>query len=293
MRVVSARFGAVAIGVLLAVTAATRVAAARERLAVVVVAEGDADLGDNLTEAAISSLAERGQHELVGARELRGRLAGVASASAPAPELEVCVVQPTCLARLAAAVDARRVLVGAVRRAGAGFAMRLSVVDTVTDTRDAEWSQEVRDDVASLVAAVGTGVRALFAAKLPAPPAAPRADLPNAVVPAPSSAALHLEGKPGDVHESGGARRDNSRSGYLGAAALALAVIAFSGAAVTGHTAEGPLLGSSRAEMQADLQRREDYATAANVLLVVGGALSVAAGVLFASWLRADRNEAP
>ena len=239
MRDLSARFAAVAVVALLSVITGTRAAAARDRLAVIIVAEGDLDLGDSLTEVAISSLAERGEHELVGARELRGRLVEVPSA----PTLEACVVQPTCLARLAAAADARRALMGVVRRDGAGFAMQLALVNTATGVQDREWSQVVSDDVGSLVSAVGTGVRALFAAREPAQPdpASTPPRLPSAVDPGMRSAAVQLDSKPSDTRD-GGARRGRSRAAYVGGGALALAVIAFSAAAVSGNAAEAPLL---------------------------------------------------
>jgi hypothetical protein len=275
---------------LLCVMAASRAAAARDRLAVIVVAEGDPDLGDNLTEAAISSLAERGGHELVGARELRGRLIEIPAA----PALETCVFQPTCLARLAAAVDAGRAVTGAVRADEAGLTMRLALVNTATGVRDAEWSRTVSNDVGALVSAVGIGVRALFAEKGAAqpdpPPPSPR--LPSAVDPTPTSAAVQLDGKPSNAPVAG-ARRSHSRAAYFGSGALALAVIAFSAAAVTGSAAEAPLLGDTRAEMQSDLEHRERYASTANALLIAGGVLSAAAAVFFVSWWRADRDNAP
>ena len=290
MHALSARFAAVAVVALLSVITGTRAVSARDRLAVIVVADGDPDLGDSLTEAAIASLAEQGEHELVGARELRGRLAGIPSA----PALEVCVFQPTCLARLATAADARHALTGSVRRDGAGFAMQLALVNTATGEQGGEWSRVVSNDVGSLVSAIGIGVRALFAAKAPAQlgAASPPPRLPSAIDPTPSSAVVQLDNKSSDTRD-GGARRSHSRASYFGGGALALAVIAFSAAAVTGNAAEAPLLGDTRAEMQADLERRERYASAANILLVAGGALSVAAGVFVASWWRANRDNNP
>jgi len=290
MRELSVRFTAVAVVGLLSVIMGTRTAAARERLAVIVVAGGDPDLGDNLTEAAISSLAERGEHELVGARELRSRLVEVPSA----PPLEDCVVQPTCVARLAAAVDARRALTGVVRQEGAGYAMQLALVNTATGVQEGEWSEVVSSDVGALVSAIATGVRALFAAKVAAPdgPAAPSPRVPSAVDPITRAAPVHLDGRPRDTRDRG-ARRGRSRAAYVGGGALALAVIAFSAAAVTGNAAEAPLLGSTRAEMQVDLEHRERYASATNILLVAGGALSVIGGLFFASWWRGDRDNDP
>jgi hypothetical protein len=270
---------------LLCVMAGSRAASARDRLAVVVVADGDEELGDSLTEVAISSLAERGDHELVGARELRVRLVELPAA----PKLEVCIVQRACLEGLGSAVGARRAIIGAVRRNGTNFAIELALVDTESGVKNANWSQVVREDVGSLVSAVATGVKDLFGAKVSAPNAA--AAPPNlaldAASPAAGPAALRLDAQPGKVDD--GDKRSAARAGYLGATAAALAVVAFSAAAVTGNAAEAPLLGDTRADMQEDLRRREGYATAANGLLIAGGALSTAAAVLFAWWWRADR----
>jgi hypothetical protein len=258
-------------------------AAARDRLAVVIVADADPNLGENLTEAALSSVAEREDHVLIGARELRGRLVEVPSA----PELGSCVWRPDCLSRLCAVVGARRALIGSVRRVEDGILIQLALADAHSGKAEAEWSRVVADDVPSLVSSVGTGVRSLFAATAPAqealgPPPSPSLE---ALAPAVVPPALQLERKADGTLEAGH-RRANARIAYAGAGALALAVIAFSGAAVTGNAAEAPLLGNTRAEMQADLDRREDYASAANILLLTGSALSLASGVLLAWWWR-------
>lgn len=270
--------------VLVCAMAASRAASARDRLAVVVVADGDEELGDNLTEVAISSLAERGDHELVGARELRVRLSELRAA----PTLDTCVVQPECLAGLGRAVGARRAVIGAVRRNGANFALELALVDTGSGVIDANWSQVVREDVGSLVSAVATGVKDLFGAKVSAPNAAasPATLALNATSPAAGPAVPRLDAQPGKVDE--GDKRGAARLGYLGATALALGVVAFSAAAVAGNAAGAPLLGGTRADMQEDLRRREEYATAANGLLIAGGVLTGGAAVLFAWWWRAD-----
>jgi len=269
---------------LLCVMAGSRAASARDRLAVVVVADGDEELGDSLTEVAISSLAERGDHELVGARELRVRLVELPAA----PKLEVCVVQPACLEGLGSAVGARRAVLGAVRRNGTDFAIELALVDTDSGVKNANWSRVVQEDVGSLVSAVATGVKDLFGAKVSAPNAAasPANLALNATSPAAGPGALQLDAQPGKV--DGGNKRGAARLGYLGATALALGVVAFSAAAVAGNAAGAPLVGGTRADMQEDLRRREEYATAANGLLIAGGVLTGAAAVLFAWWWRAD-----
>jgi hypothetical protein len=271
----------------LCVMAGARAASARDRLAVVVVADGDEELGDSLTEVAISSLAERGDHELVGARELRVRLSELPAA----PKLDTCVVQRECLAGLGRAVGARRAVIGAVRKNGTDFALELALVDTGSGVNDANWSRVVREDVGSLVSAVSMGVGDLFAVKVSAPKAAAVSPATLALDTTPGAAGPavpRLDAQPGKADDDD--KRGAARVAYLGAAALALGVVAFSAAAVTGNAAGAPLLGGTRAEMQEDLRRREEYAMAANGLLIAGGMLTGAAAVLFTWWWRADRS---
>ena len=235
---------------LLCVMAGSRAASARDRLAVVVVADGDEELGDSLTEVAISSLAERGDHELVGARELRVRLAELPAA----PKLEACIVQPACLARLAQRRGraARRDRRGSQERDG--FRARARA-------RRHRQRREGRQLVAGGSGGCGVarfggrdGVGDLFGAKVSAPNAAvsPATLALDATSPAAGPAALRLDAQPGNADD--GDKRGAARAGYLGATALALAVVAFSAAAVTGNAAEAPLLGGTRAEMQEDLE---------------------------------------
>jgi hypothetical protein len=289
MRALNAGLARSAVLALLFVLAGSRAASARERLAVAIVAADDAELGDNLTEAAISTLAERGDDELVGTRELRRRLADDPSA----PELEICVVQPACVARIAAAVGARRAVVGEVHRQEAGYLIQLALASSGTGAREADWSRQVPGDVQSLVGAIATGVRALFAAKAASPngAAVPLTRAPVSLPARDGAPALHLEAAVPANRDS--SRHGNARAGYLGVTALGLAVIAFSAAAVAGNTAEAPVIGTTRAEMQADLQRREGYASVANGLLAAGVALSLTAGTLFAWWWRSERPSNP
>jgi hypothetical protein len=64
-------------------------------------------------------------------------------------------------------------------------------------------------------------------------------------------------------------------------ATAAAAVLAFSAAIVAGSIAGRAPQGATRGEAQADLERRQDFATATNGLLVGGSALTVAAGATF------------
>ena len=176
---------------------------------------------------------------------------------------------------------------------------RLAIVRTADDDQpagqvdvrlaQAEQLALAPGDVGSLVSAVAAGVRALFAAKAASPngAAVPLTPAPVALAAGDGAPALHLEAAAPANRD--GSRHGNARAGYLGATALGLAVVAFSAAAVAGNTAEAPLLGTTREEMQSDLQRREGYASLSNGLLAAGVALSLTAATLFAWWWRSER----
>jgi hypothetical protein len=260
-------------------------AMARERLAVLIVAE-EAALADDLTEVAIAELAERRDRELVGMRELRGRLTGVL----PAAGLGACLEQPDCLARVGAAAGAELAVIGRLRRSGEGHLLDLSLADTRSAEIRARVSAAVPAGMDRLVAAVRQGVQQLFAPDVAAPvpaPAAPVAAIPPAAVApaaAPAAAAPLLATKPAAV------ARPGAWLPYAGVAATALAAVSFSAAAVTGTIAMEEPVGSTRAIAQYDLERRKDYATTANALLLTGTLLSAAAGTAFVWWWRGGRT---
>jgi hypothetical protein len=67
----------------------------------------------------------------------------------------------------------------------------------------------------------------------------------------------------------------------VGYGAGGAAVVALSAAAITGSMATATPTGANRAEMAAQLDRLEDYATAANALFIAGGVLALAAIATF------------
>jgi len=269
--------------VLLAMVTAPRTAAARDRLAVVVVAEGEPELGDNLTEVALSSLARRGDHELVGGRELRARRVDIPVG----PKLEACIAQPACLEHLGAASGAVRFVIGNIRRDDAGFTVEVALVETATGVKIAESTRIVPMNVPSLIAAVETDVSALFTAREPATSGSVPIPILRPFAPTPQSSQPRVLLDVGaDGARAGRRHQTGARAGYAGAAAAGLAVVAFAAAAITGSVAEAPLVGGTRPEMQADLRRRQGYATVANALLIAGGVLSLTATALLAWWWR-------
>jgi hypothetical protein len=292
MRVRRARAPLAAL-VLLAAAGAARPAVARERLAVLIAVAGDRALADDLTEVAISIVAERSDRELVGTRELRGRLAGVV----PDGGLADCVARPACLAQVGAVAGADQAVIGTLRRDGGAYALTLSLTDMRTGESAAHHARAAPTDLPGLVAALRDGLRDLFeraAAPAAAEPEAPAPPSPiaSAAPPplsasppaAPAGPALDLA-----THaEPGRAGPGTPAVAYVGLGASLLATVAFSAAAIRGEEATGKLAGDTRAEMQMDLQHRKDEAGQANTLLVIGGALTVAAAAALAWWYHVD-----
>jgi hypothetical protein len=67
----------------------------------------------------------------------------------------------------------------------------------------------------------------------------------------------------------------------VGYAVAALAVASLTGAAITGAVATGTPVGNTRSEAQRDLERRKDFAIAANGLWVAGGVLGALSAIAF------------
>jgi hypothetical protein len=268
---------------------ASSTAAARVRLAVLVVTD-DGALADNLSEVAISHLAKLGDWDLVGGHELRGPLAEIL----PAGGLAACVAEPACRAALASAAQVERAIVGNVRQRDGAFLVDLTLVDLRTAKAEARSSETIPVDQARLISALREGIDRLFAPKLALPTrAAPKPALPLlATRPAtpdgaqPSPLALRRD-------EDARSSRRESILPYVGLGVSAGAVVALSAAAVTGSFATEAPAGASRAAMQVDLQRREEYATATNVLLGVGTVCATGAAVVLYRWWHGIRRAPP
>jgi hypothetical protein len=253
---------------------------------VLVAAQGDGALADNLTEVAISALAERRDRDLVGMRELRGRLSEIL----PDGDIEACLGRADCLAALGVAAGAERAVIATVHRAGDQLTLDLSLTDTRTARPDARFSRTIPWDMGQLIATLRTGLAELFN-PTPSPVAAATPPAIRLASAAGDSGAppVHLDlARRAETGASGRGTGSRAAYAYAGFTAAALAVIAFSGAVVRGGMADATLIGSTRAEMQADLQQRKGYATTADELLVAGGALTVAAAAALVWWSRAD-----
>jgi hypothetical protein len=270
--------------------------AAPDRLAVLTTADDDA-LADNLAEVAISHLARRGGWELVGARELRGRLPETQSSQS----LRACLVQPACRTAVATAASAGRAVIGDIRREGESFRIDFSLADLRTGAVGARFEETIAASDVGLIAATRAGLDELFApARPPAPPAAPASPPPVPAASRPTLAVASLDGPtaapspPAAVDLSRDVTTASTRGAsslpYVGAGAAAAAVVSFSAAAVTGYLATSPLIQGSRKDQQDDLRRHDEYAATANVLLGAGTVFAAIAVVTLYRWWRGERS---
>jgi len=273
--------GFVAGSVLVASAGSAR--AAGDRLAVLIVADQDPELSDNLTEVAISKLAERRQHRLVGWRELHDQLADILDRPDP-NAIAACVDEPDCLARIGAAAHVDAALIGEVRRQDDRTTVRLVLVNVATAARDAEFSETVGPDVADLIAAVRRGVDVVSTpkpARLALEPAHMQAALETAPSPPgpPTVSAVHA------------APHRSRWTAPLGYTAGALAVASFSAAVVTGALSIEKPTGDTREAAQSDLERRDRYASIANGLYLTAGVLAVTSAALLLSQLLPGQDD--
>jgi hypothetical protein len=269
----------VAVGLL----ASPPVAAARGRLAVLLSADDDLALADNLTEVAISTLAARRDGDLIGTQELRGQLVAIL----PPGGLEVCITSTACLAQVKTASGADRAVFGVVHRDGDQVTLNLAVVELGTGVEAARFSQTIPYALDGLISTLRQGLEASFA-KLPSAAANPPAVTPVARLamaqPVNASPNLHLEARP--PAEVG--RR--SVAAYVGLGTGALGVVALSTAVVLGNIANQPLMGDTRAEQQRDLARREGYRDASIGFAVAGSILVATAVGALVWWLRSGEG---
>lgn len=258
-------------------------AAARERLAVYVAAEGDLALAENLAEVTIAKLAETGAFELVGPREL---VTGSRHVAALRNEgLGGCVELPACLAEVGASARTPRAVVGKLHRDGSGYDVQFTLLRTDTFEAERRSVSVAPADLGALIASVQTNVAALVKpeeppAEPPAAPSAPLVAVQPAVAPAPAAPpAAPARHAPADAAEPRHAGAPWLK--YVGFVAAGLSVVAFSAAAVSANAANAPAQGSTRAARQADIEHRQNQETAAVALAVSGGVLAGVAVVSF------------
>jgi hypothetical protein len=250
----------------LACLAAAGTARANERLAVVVLVDGEPATSDSLTEIAIAHLAEA-RGGLVGLRELRGRL----PAAPDGRTLEACLAGGRCLAELGRAADAGHALVGTLVAAPDGsWRLDLLLADTAAATVVKSTQRTLPRDPSPMA----DGLRAAIDEVLPPP--GPKVDLAPPA-PAPPRAVIIETPRPTVT--------PISRATVTGLTLAGLAAASFVTAAVLGTMATSAPEGATRADAQADLHHRENEAKIANGFYIAGGVLAVAsATVLIWRW---------
>jgi len=255
--------------------AMARPAEAATRLAVIIVAD-DAHLSNNLTEVAIARLADKTGYELLGLRELESRLNELSTVKSDG--IRACLALSSCLSEVGGLAGTEKVVIGDVRREGDHYRLELALVVSQTGTPESRFSRDFPLDLDQLIAAVQQGVFELVPHAEVNPPPLALATSPLPPKPTESRAVVEAD------------RRAQKPAGesfvpYLAYGTAALAVVAFSAAAVTGTIGAARPVGNSRAEVQDDLERRRGYAAAANGLFVTGAVLTATSAVCFVvSW---------
>ena len=258
------------VGTLLGLLCIGRPAAARERVAVVVI-DADRVLSENLSEVVLARVAQLRGYELVGLAELEGPLQALSGPELG--DLTACVSSVRCLARVATAARAAFVVRGTVEPRGDRVEVHLALVDTGREEIEAEAQRVVERDLDHLLSALDATTLEIFprVEAVPEPPKTPTA-APLGTPPLASS-----EGHPRPIDTGAGHSRVKL---YVGLGAGGLGVVSVSAGLVAGSLSMTPSAASTRADRQADLDRRKTYANAANILFVAGGALLATAAVV-------------
>lgn len=275
--------------------------AKRDRVAVLIAADGETSLSDNLTEVAISTLAGERQWDFLGIEELRPTLSLLEPIRSDG--LASCLERAPCRREVVLSTGATRAILGRVHAHEGGFAIELVLSDAARTGSERALERSAAPALKSLISAVQAAVRDLVLmpeteseretnaatgrASQPAP--APPAELKPTLVPVspprqptifPSHPLFPASAPPGLPPQV--ARRQSPLPGYLSYGAATVSVLSLSAAAITGSIAAGSPSGNTRAEVEADLHRREDYHTAAIGFLVSGAVFATVSIVALA-----------
>jgi len=281
----------------LSVALPLRAAENERRLAVVITAEADEALSNDLTEVAIAKLAALGVHGIVGARELRAQWTARRSSEGVALDLESCLQSTDCCAVLARATNLSHAVVGRVEGRNP-FAIEFQRLELRTGRSETHASKSglvgldelirgVTDAVGEVMLDPSDGGPVTRSAAQPQPPDSSHSitaahaatqTLPAELV-SPAPRVRPPPTVPLTIHAA------DQRSGHpapvVALTGAGLVVATFAAAAFTGSVAAGTPRGDTRAQAQADLERRKSYATATNGLLIAGAVLSGATAVAF------------
>lgn len=237
-------------------------------------------LSDNLTEVLLADLAAIGHDDLVGTGELHDHLA-VQGTAVPA---FTCPEQPECISSLITRLRLRSILTGMLRRTPMGYGLDLRFTDSVSarpgmsDLTSTYAASSAEGDQQDLLSAARQFVHSLLDRR------GQRAIIES---PAGISDPSTKTSRPEILMPSAPAVADSrwptyAVEGFIGAGTLSLI-----GGAIFGVLARQDPTGRNREEAQMDLNRRDTYATTANVLFVGGGALLTTGIVLLSTnWRR-------
>ena len=292
-----------------------------ERLAVLVLPDPGtpAVLADNLTEVALSRLAERRRGPVVGTAELRRRLSGIAGDR----RANECVEDIACLGRVGVALGVRRVISGTVRQEDRQYMLNLVLTDIQTAKVEARFFRLVPGGLDALVAAIQEGTDELFVVR-PAPgrlriesvPAGARVNVDGTYLGTTPMLSGSLDPGPHVVRvERDGHFPWTTNVRLLAATDLEIKLLpeqmprrrTWPGVAVTsslvGAAASvglGALLGTlsqvstsgnTRQSVETDLDRRQTFATYSNVAFGVGVGLAAGAWLIHALYKRDIADE--
>ncbi len=290
------------------------------RIAILLLAIGEApaDLGANLTEVLVATVADMGQARIIGSEEFQTMLAREGN------EALSCLESTTCLGRVAVQLNIQQVIAGSIGLRPNGFAFHLTRTDVTSGRVAGRLFREVEGGVSELIAAIRESAVRLL--EDPEEPGSVRVEcdvagatvylddelLGNAPVNragvAPGTHTLRVEADDHlpwrrDVEVSPGVRslvqvaleaEPQGTPVHRGIAAatwllVGLGVAGLGAAGAFGLVSQQELPeGISRAEAVDELSTREDYAWTANILFSAGGTLLLA-GVL---WLIFDWRRA-
>jgi hypothetical protein len=309
------------LGAVLLLLAVATPARAAEKMAVLVLATTDSEveLADNVTEVVIGFVARRTGAEVAGKEELRGRLGVTGERQAAA-----CLDDLSCLARAGVSLGARRIVAGHVGTRGRQFLFNLTLNDLESSQVTRRVFRLVEGGVEDLVKAVEDASEELFRPRIEpgriqirSDPGAARVSIDNAylgVTPLMSGTLL-----PGKHHvrvETEGRFPWQSEVEVLPGQDLGItlgpanlpqrrrwpATVAYGTAALGGLSlAAGGFLGvlsqlspngTTRADIQGDLDQKHRLAVGANAAFIAGGALVLVSLFHFIHY-RADIFGAP
>lgn len=283
---------------------------AREKMAVLVFGSSpnDGQLADNITEIVIASVAQRAQTELVGTAEFRKALALDSDRVA-----QRCLMDVSCVGRVAVSLGVRRMLIGTVAQKKNQFLYTMTLNNIQTDRVENRVFRLVEGSVDQLIASVEEAASEIFRPQIEPSALRVTSDLQGSRVTvdearvglAPALAANLVPGRHQVTVEASGRfpwssevellpgqtldvrlaeanmpeRKSWPRYAAFGTGgAAALALVAATG---LGFVAQLEPDAVSREDAQRQFDQRRKLGFAADVSLATGGVLAVTSAILF------------